>query len=186
MCDCLIFPLQSEELIESPILSKYHFMKKEPVDFDIMGFASYLQTLDGGNKETKPAKAIAAHVKGYFQYSTPTKPPHMALLDFHKLQNYFTQLKSESNSSATTIADKLRAIRQAIEYVQYEQTDEGCSKTHMKCQEVKDRLKKWGNGLTKDIRRQRNHMSIKSHHKVCKICHIILKFTQYTYTGTSG
>ena len=141
-------------------------MKKEPVDFDIMGFASYLQTLDGGNKETEPAKAIAAHVKGYFQYSTPTKPPHMALLDFHKLQNYFTHLKSERNLSATTIADKLRAIRQAIEYVQYEQTDEGCSKTHMKCQEVKDRLKKWGNGLTKDIRRQRNHMSIKSHHEV--------------------
>ena len=80
-------------------------MKKEPVNFDIMGFAAYLQTSDGGNKENEPDKAIAAHVKGYFQYSTSTKPPYIALLDFHKLHNYFPHLESERNLSATTIAD---------------------------------------------------------------------------------
>lgn len=37
----------------------------------------------------------------------------------------------------------------------------------MKCQEVKERLKKWGNALTKDIRKQRNEHALKCSHEVC-------------------
>ena len=65
---------QFEELTETSIAEKYHFLKKkEPVNFDIEGFA-YLQTLDGGNRDVDPVKAIAAHVKGFFQYTRPTEP----------------------------------------------------------------------------------------------------------------
>ena len=112
----------------------------------------YLQTLDGGNKDHEPAKAIGAHVRGYFQFTKPTKPPHMALLNFDTLLKYFTHIKTKYR--ATTVADKLRAVRQAIEYVQFKQSEVGSSETNAKCQEVKERLQRWGRGLTKDIRKQ--------------------------------
>lgn len=51
---------------ETPIVERYWFPKKEQVAFDTKGFINYLQTLDGGNKDYEPAKAIAAHVKGHF------------------------------------------------------------------------------------------------------------------------
>ena len=64
-------------------------------------------------------------------------------------------LKTKMNYSPTTITEKLRAIRHAIEYVMYQQSaGQGSHATFMKCQEVKDRLKKWGNALTKDVRKQ--------------------------------
>lgn len=78
---------------ETPIVERYRFLKKEQVAFDTEGFINYLQTLDGGNKDYEPAKAIAAHVKGYFRFTPATKPPHMALLNFHSLQEYFTHMK---------------------------------------------------------------------------------------------
>ena len=90
----------------------------------------------------------------------------MALLNFHALQDYFKHLKTTMKFSATTVADKLRALRNAIEYVQYQHSDEGSSQTYSKCQEVKDRLKIWGNGLTKDIRKQRHQNSVKSSYEV--------------------
>jgi len=126
-------------------LEKYHFLKKKEVNFDIDSLIAYLQTLDGGNKAYEPAEAIAAHVQGYFQYTTPTQPPYAALLNFHSLTNYFTHLKKTMKFSATTIAEKLRALRQAIEYVIYQQSDKGSHNTFIKCQEVKDRLKKYTN-----------------------------------------
>ena len=43
----------------------------------------------------------------------------------------------------------------------------------MKCQEVKDRLKKWGNRLTKNIRKQMNNNSMKFNHEVWSMCLII-------------
>ena len=71
-----------------------------------------------------PSKAIAVHVRGYFQFKPPTDPPHMALINFRALTEYFKHLKSTMKYSATTIADKLRALRQAIEYVQYQNAGE--------------------------------------------------------------
>ena len=158
---------QSEELSETPIVEKYHFLRKEEVNFNIDGLIGYLQTLDGSNKDYEPAKAIGAHVRGYFQYTPPTRPPHAALLDFHALTNYFSHLKTERKFSATTISDKLRAIRHAIDYVMYEQSEEGSHSTLIKCEQVKERLKKWGKALTKDIKKQRNRHALKCSHEVC-------------------
>ena len=76
-------------------------------------------------------------------------------------------LKTTMKFSPTTIANKLRAIRQAIEYVMYEQNaGQGNHATFMKCQEVKDRLKKWGSALTKDNKKQQNNNSRKSSYEV--------------------
>ena len=124
--------------------------------------------MDGGNKAHDPAKAIGAHVRGYFQYTTPTTPPYLALTNFQSLTNYFMHLKTKMNYGPTTITEKLRAVRHAIDYVMYQQSaGQGSHATFMKCQEVKDRLKKWGNALTKDIRKQRHAQALKSSHEVC-------------------
>ena len=143
------------------MVERYRFLKNEQVSFDIEGFTRYLQTLQGGNKDYEPAKAIAAHVRDFFRFTPSTKPPYMALLDFHSLEKYFGHLKS-IKFSVTTIADKLRALRQAIEYVMYEHSDEGSFQTYTKCQVVHNQLKNWGRALTKDIRKQRNQSSVKS------------------------
>lgn len=161
----LIF--QSEESTDTPIAEKYHFLNKEEVNFNIDGLVSYLQTLDGSNKDYEPAKAIGAHVRGFFQYTPPTRPSHAALLDFHALTDYFSFLKNERKFSATTISDKLRAIRQAIDYVMYQQSEEGSHSTLTKCEQVKERLKKWGKALTKDIKKQRTQHALKCSHEVC-------------------
>ena len=66
--------------------------------------------------------------------------------------------------AATTIAGKLRAIRQAIEYVAYENESDGDLVT--RCLSVATRLKQWGKALTKDIRKQRNDCYIKASDEV--------------------
>lgn len=117
---------------------------------------AYLQTLCGTNKDFNPAKAIAAHVRGFVQFIPPTNP-QMALVD----------LKNHLRLSPTTVADKLRAICHAIKYVQYQHSNEaGNSHTYTKCQEVKERLNIWEKGLTKEIRKQQHHNFLKSHNEV--------------------
>ena len=69
------------------MVEKFHFLKKEEVAFDIDGFINYLQTLEGGNKDYEPAKAIAAHVRGFFRFTPSTTPPHLALLNFLHWRN---------------------------------------------------------------------------------------------------
>ena len=132
--------------------------------FNIDGFTEYLQTMEGGNKDVLPAKATAAHVRGFFRYTPETTPAYKALMSFQSLQCYFTHVKSTMKFSATTIAEKLRAVRQAIEYVAY--LNEYNTEVTSRCQTVRDRLKIWGKALTKDIRKQRNENSIKSNYEV--------------------
>lgn len=66
--------------------------------------------------------------------------------------------------SATTISEKLRGVRQAIEYVEY--INEGNGEVTSRCQAVRDRLKRWGKALTKDIKKQRHENSLKSNYEV--------------------
>ena len=77
----------------------------------------------------------------------------------------------DPNPNPTTIAEKLRAIRQAIEYVSY--LNEHDQEVISRGQTVKDRLKIWGKALTKDIRRQRNENLIKASYEVSVISHFI-------------
>ena len=141
------------------------------MSFDIEGFINYLQTMEGGNKDILPAKATAAHVRGFFRYTPETQPAYKALMCYQSLQNYFNHLKSTMKFSATTIAEKLRAIRQAIEYVSY--VNEHDQEVISRGQTVKDRLKIWGKALTKDIKRQRNENLIKASYEVSVISHFI-------------
>ena len=138
--------------------------------FDLQGFEEYLKTYEGGNKDPLPAKAIAAHVKGFFRFTPETSPPYKALISFQSLQNYFTHLKATLKLCATTIQEKLRAIRQAIDYVSYlhDTNDQFVSR----CQTVNNRLKVWGKALTKDIRKQRHQNSLKSSYEVSVILHL--------------
>ena len=151
-------------MVETPICEKYGFLKRTDVVFDIEDFTKYLQTMEGGNKDLLPAQAVAAHVKGFFRFTPETTPPHKALITYQSLQQYFTHLKSTMKFSATTIAEKLRAVRQAIEYVGYQHKDD--IEITSRCQTVRDRLKIWGKALTKDIKKQRNENSIKASYEV--------------------
>lgn len=67
--DFLHWILQLRFVVKANILRPSHrsevsYYQALLVAFDTEGFINYLQTLDGGNKDYEPAKAIAAHVKG--------------------------------------------------------------------------------------------------------------------------
>lgn len=138
--------------------------------FDIQGFEEYLMTYEGGNKDPSPAKAIAAHVKGFFRFTPETEPSYKALICFQSLQGYFTYLKATLKLCATTIQEKLRAIRQAIDYVAYVHNSNDYFVS--RCQSVNNRLKVWGKAMTKDIRKQRHQNSLKSSYEVSVMLHL--------------
>ena len=83
-------------------------------------------------------------------------------------------LKPSKRFTASTISDKLRAIIHAIDYVMYEQLEEGNNSTLMKCEQVKEHLKKYGKSLTKDIKKQRNRHALKCSHEVCNHLAIVV------------
>ena len=151
--------------------------------FDIEAFEQHLQTYEGGNKDPSPAKATAAHVKAFFRFTPETTPPYKALMCFQSLQHYFAHLKTTMKFSATTIQEKLRAIRQAIDYVAY--IHDGNYQLISRCQTVRDRLKIWGKALTKDIKKQRHENSLKSSYEV-SMNDITVNKILYTATYTTG
>ena len=69
-------------------------------------------------------------------------------------------------SDYTVLSDAM-LIRCAIDYVVYEQSEEVSHSTLIKCEQVKERLKKWGKAFTKDIKKQRNQYALKCSHEVC-------------------
>ena len=72
------------------------------------------------------------------------------------LYSYIDVLQNQSGFAATTIADKLRRMQQAIEYtIITENKDERNDAMFVRCQRVIKHLEKWRHSLRKDIAKQR-------------------------------
>jgi len=110
LCELIVLLQSNEEKQQIP----------SPSAFDIDGFIDYLQSLAGGNKSYNVARAIAADVAVFFQHTShsSTSTYYDILLDSTNLYNYIKHLQNDKQFTASTVSEKLRRLRQAIEFVE--------------------------------------------------------------------
>ena len=132
--------------------------------FDFNGFTKYLTSIAGGQKSVSTAKAIVADIQNYFCFISESHKPHYdLLLDMENLQNYLQYLQQHFSFAATTISEKIRRLRLAIEYTLHiENSDESNTIMFMRCTKILTNLLKCGKSLSKDIQKQRHKQSLKS------------------------
>ena len=138
--------------------------------FDFNGFTEYLTSIAGGKKSVSTAKAIVADIQNYFFFISDSHKPHYnLLLDMENLKNYLQYLQQHFTFASTTITEKIRWLRLAVEYTLHIDNSDECDITmFMRCTKILTNLLKWGKSMSKDIQKQRHKQSVKSAQKVCK------------------
>ena len=116
-------------------------------------------------------KSIATDVQNYFYYTNPnsntTMPYYDLLLDMDHLKNYLQHLQQNFQFAATTISEKIRRLRLAIEYTLHRENSDECNTSmFMRCTKILTNLSKWGKSLSREIQQQRNKHALVSVQKV--------------------
>jgi len=155
--------------------------------FNIDGFIEYLQSLAGGNKSYSVAKAIATDISTFFEQTShsSTSKYYDILLDTNNLYKYISLLQNTKQFTASTISEKLRRLRQAIEYTEVTENsitiDQGLIG---RCQRVIGQLVRWGKSLHKEISKQRQRQDVISQQQV-RVAHNPNEFLQNPAIKTS-
>lgn len=155
--------------------------------FDIDGFIDYLQSLAGGNKSYSVAKAIAADISLFFEQTShsSTSTYYDPLLDTNNLYKYINHLQTNKHFTASTISEKLRRLRQAIEYTEArENSIKIDQELFSRCQRITSQLVKWGKSLHKEISIQRKKQDMISQQQV-RVAHSPNEFLQSPAIKTS-
>lgn len=98
--------------------------------------------------------------------SNTPRPYYDLLLDMCNLKNYLQHLQN-FKFAATTLSEKIRRLKLAIEYTLYrENADECDTRMFIRCTKIITNLTKWGKSLSKDIQHQRNKQALLSAEKV--------------------
>ena len=140
-----------------------------PSIFNKDEFIDYLQSLAGGSKSNSVAKAIAADVSLFFQHTShsSTSNYYDILLNTSNLYNYINHLQNNKQFTASTVSEKLRRLRQAIEFVESRENSLKLDqKLLSRCQLITSILVKWGKSLHKDISKQRRKQQTISQQQV--------------------
>ena len=140
--------------------------------FNFTGFYEYLTSIAGGKKSPSSATTIVTDIQNYFLYTNPNSntalPYYDLLLDMNRLKNYLQHLQNNFQFAATTISEKIRRLRIAIEYTLYKENANECNTImFMRCTKILTNLSKWGRSITKEIRQQRNQHALVSQQEVC-------------------
>ena len=78
-----------------------------------------------------------------------------------KLKNYLEYLQQNFQFAATTISEKIRRLRLAIEYTLHTENANECNTTmFMRCTKILTNLTKWGKSLSREIQQQRNKQAM--------------------------
>ena len=122
----------------------------------------HLQGLAGADRNEATAKAMVADVQRFFEnVSSKSKdfPLTNKLLNIKNIENSYSTLK-QAGKAATTIAEKLRRIREAVHFVQLGLQD-GDSTLHMKAQRVLDFVSNSTKKMAKPIKLQRQKHALR-------------------------
>ena len=126
--------------------------------FDFEHFQTFLQGIAGGNRNEATAKSIVADVTRFFESaagSTSLDYTTSQLLSLQNLQNFYADLKREGKA-ATTIAEKLRRVRDAIKYSQSLLNEEASdNQIYIRAQKAVDTVSLWVRSMAKPIKLQR-------------------------------
>ena len=129
----------------------------DEADFSYDAFMQYLQGV-GGNKSIT-SKSIVSDVEKYLtncSHGSSTKSATDLLLDKKVLQAHYD--KSKDIYQPTTITEKLRRLKMAIEFLNHTHDNE---EVYMKATRTMEMLSRWIKALSKAIGKQRQQHGIK-------------------------
>ena len=137
--------------------------------FSFEQFKMHLQGMTGGDRNEATAKAIVADVYKFFE-DTPelagssqgSNTTANKLLNIQNIQKFYTTMKQEGKA-ATTIAEKLRRVKEAVRFIQLG-LEESDSITHMRAQKVIDFIS--SHKMSNQIKLQRHKHALKMANKL--------------------
>ena len=130
--------------------------------FNFAGFARYLESIAGGNRNKDASKAIVRDVHLFFQ-NTPAKSRSDIDRLFNKsnLELFFQKLLSERHYKPTTLSEKIRRMKLAIKYVIHSEDSMMTNKElFVKGSRLLELLTQWCLSLSKAIALQRQQHSL--------------------------
>ena len=131
-------------------------------------FQKYLEGISGGNKSSSTASTIVKDVSLYFDYvpqsSNTTHTDQKKLFNRKCLKEFYHHMKNELNYKPSTLAEKLRRLRKAVDFVAHENFTD--AKIHQTSLQYKTLLTSWINSLSKPIALQRQKRGIKLNSEV--------------------
>ena len=125
-------------------------------------FQVYLQGLAGGDRNEATAKAIVADIRRFYDDSagsSQTTHTINQLLNMQNIQNFYTTMKQDGKA-ATTMAEKLRRIKEAVRFIQL-RLKEDDTVLYMKAQKVLDFITNSTKKMAKHIKLQRHKHAVK-------------------------
>ena len=129
--------------------------------FNFEQFQVHLQGLAGGDRNEATARAIVADVHRFFDDiagSSQTTCTISQLLNKQNIQNFYTTMKQDGKA-ATTIAEKLRRMKEAVRFIQLS-LQEDDTILYMKAQKVLDFIATSIKKMAKQIKMQRHKHAI--------------------------
>ena len=123
--------------------------------FNFKGFNAYLLTPAGGRRSNPAAKAITSDLMMFFN-TTPQSGSDAYKVDTifeqNNVESYIHHIKTTKNYKPTTVAEKIRRLKLAIEYIMVLYS----SDTYVtKGKVMLTLLTTWCHSLSQDISRQR-------------------------------
>ena len=120
-----------------------------------------------GRKSKTTALAIVAELKKYYHFIAPSVDPttqyYDYLLNLQYLKSYLDYLQEDCDFSPTTVSEKIRRLRMAMEFVLYKENPmETDTKLFTRSHQIMMHIAKWGKSLSKGIKEQRRNHSFVS------------------------
>ena len=130
------------------------------MEFDFDSFQHYLQSIAGGRKNKTSATAITVELKNYYHFVAPFADSNVHyydyLLNLKHLKSYLDYLQEDCEFAPTTISEKIRRLRMAMEFVLYKENPmETNTSFFTRTHQIMMHLSKWCKSLSKGIKEQR-------------------------------
>ena len=166
------------------------YLKVKVKEFDYSTFMQYLTSIAGGRKNKSSATAIVAEIKNYYNFigdfSETGQHYYDYLLNLQHLKAYLDYLQEDCELAPTTISEKIRRLRLAIEFTLFfENPAETDAVLFTRAHQILMHLSKWGKSLSKGIKEQRRKHSLVSAKQVTNYCNVIRNMSHFfiTYIG---
>ena len=138
-----------------------HVQEENGKEFNFKGFSAYLRTPAGGKRNKATAKSITSDVIMFFnttsQSSSDTSNNIDSLFEKTNLKSFLHHSKTKKNYKPTTLTEKIRRLKLAIEYTMQLNKD----KDHYTSRGnyLLKILTEWCHSLSQDVTKQRKETS---------------------------
>lgn len=135
--------------------STRHFPRFDiETNLEMISFQEYLQSIDGKQKSTSVAKAVATEISKYLKYAMPeaATPKWEPITAHRKLMAYLDKMKQEGHCGPEGQLRFLDSVNHALRYAQCMIFGEEDAQLHVRCAQIEQRIKNWKTTLRKGKR----------------------------------